>query len=141
VHPALGDGTVVLDRYPARSTPETVRQAFEGWAAEWSSNGPSRTFAPREAATNVLAGGVQVRLRESGVAHLSYWVFAQFRGRGFATRGLRLAAAWALGELGVERLELYIEPDKRREAWLVLRGSLREKSTENTSGSARRCAT
>jgi len=133
VQPSLSDGTVVLDRhsdddleahlagedeeqarrfgwYPRRSTRASVRRAFDGWAADWSSNGPNRTFALRDADSCVLAGGVQVRLREKGVAHLSYWVFPQFRGRGFATRGLRLVSAWALTELGVERLELYIEP-------------------------------
>jgi len=134
VPPILSDGVVLLDRhtdadvdahvagedgkqarrfgwYPARSTAEGVRRAFEGWAHDWSSNGATRTFALRDASCGVLAGGVQVRPRESRVGQLSYWVFPPFRGRGFATRGLCLVSAWSFAELSLERLELHIEPD------------------------------
>jgi len=155
VPPILSDGVVSLDRhtdadvdahlageddeqarrlgwYPASSTAEGVRRAFDGWAHDWSSNGVTRTFALRDASSRVLAGGVQVRQRENRVGQLSYWVFPPFRGRGFATRGLRLVSAWAFAELSVGRLELLIEPDNEpsrgvaRAAGFVEEGVLRE---------------
>jgi len=43
---------------------------------------------------------------EHGVAEIGYWTRADARGRGVATRTVRLLAEWVLGDLGGERLEL-----------------------------------
>ncbi|MFF7330943.1 GNAT family N-acetyltransferase [Streptomyces sp. NPDC090306] len=40
------------------------------------------------------------------VARVGYWVMPEARGRGVATHALALTAAWALGDLGLHRLEL-----------------------------------
>lgn len=42
---------------------------------------------------------------------MSYWTFALHRGQGYATRALRLGAAFAYEEMGINRVELEIEPD------------------------------
>jgi RimJ/RimL family protein N-acetyltransferase len=47
---------------------------------------------------------------ESGRCSAGYWVAAPARGRGVASRGLRLICAYAFAELGVQRIELWIEP-------------------------------
>lgn len=130
----LTDGVIVLDQHtladidaqltgedeeharrfgwhPAVSTPRTVRRAIERWQRQWASGGRTRAFAMRDEQTGALAGGVEVRLRESGIAEMSYWTFPPFRGRGYASRGIRLACDWAFAELGVERMEIYVEPD------------------------------
>jgi RimJ/RimL family protein N-acetyltransferase len=132
--PRLTDGVIVLDRHtqadaekhlagedeeharrfgwhPARSTPETVRQAIEKWQGDWLFSGPKRAFAMREAKTGSLVGGCELSLRDDGTAEMSYWVFPPFRRRGFAARAISLACEWAFDELGVERIDLYIEPD------------------------------
>ena len=44
-------------------------------------------------------------------AMVSFWVGPSARGTGVATHALRLFAAWALGPLGLMRLELFVEPD------------------------------
>ena len=44
--------------------------------------------------------------RQLGAAHVGYWLAAPARGRGHATRALRLLADWAFDALGLERLEL-----------------------------------
>lgn len=44
-------------------------------------------------------------------ARLGYWVAADARGRGICTRALRLLSRYALGELGLQRLELITDPD------------------------------
>jgi RimJ/RimL family protein N-acetyltransferase len=48
---------------------------------------------------------------DSGLGNISYWVLSRHRGHGYATRGLRLAASWALQSLGWARAQLWIEPD------------------------------
>ena len=46
----------------------------------------------------------------TGRAAAGYWVAAHARRQGVATRGVRLLCTFAFGELGVERIELWIEP-------------------------------
>jgi RimJ/RimL family protein N-acetyltransferase len=134
IAPRLTDGVIVLDQHtvadadahlagedeeqarrfgwhPARSTPESIRRTIEKWRAQWESDGPTRAFATRDSQTAALAGGCELRLRKNQIAEVSYWVFPTFRGRGFAGRAVSLACRWAFGELGVQRIELYIEPD------------------------------
>jgi RimJ/RimL family protein N-acetyltransferase len=97
--------------YPARSTPEGVRRAIVKWQREWATGSPTRVFAIRESETRALAGGCEVRVRDNGVGEMSYWVFPAFRGRRYASRAVILACGWAFAELGVERMEIYVEPD------------------------------
>jgi RimJ/RimL family protein N-acetyltransferase len=66
---------------------------------------------------------------------LSYWTFPAFRGRGFATRAVRLVTAWAFAQLHVARVELLIEPDNdaslavARRAGFTREGVLRQHTT------------
>jgi RimJ/RimL family protein N-acetyltransferase len=52
----------------------------------------------------------EVRL-DRGCAAAGYWLSPAARGRGLATRAVRLLARWAFGELGLARLELTCGPD------------------------------
>lgn len=150
--PRLTDGTIVLNGhtlvdveahlagedeeqarrfgwYPARSTPESVRQAIERWQAEWESDGARRTFAVREARTGSLAGGCELRLQDDQIAEMSYWTFAAFRDRGFASHAVELLCRWAFAELAVERIELYVEPDNAASRAVALRAGFTEEGT------------
>jgi RimJ/RimL family protein N-acetyltransferase len=49
--------------------------------------------------------------RVHGRAMVSFWVAPQARGQGVAAQAVWLLAGWALGALGLTRLELFIEPD------------------------------
>lgn len=42
---------------------------------------------------------------------MSYWVVSEARGQGVAVGAVRLLAGWALGDLGLVRLELFVEPE------------------------------
>jgi RimJ/RimL family protein N-acetyltransferase len=42
---------------------------------------------------------------------IGYWIASEARGRGVATRAVRLLAAWAFDELGLGRVEIKSHPD------------------------------
>ena len=49
--------------------------------------------------------------REAATGEIGYWVARQARGRGIATRAVRLACAWAASELGLTTLEIVVHED------------------------------
>jgi ribosomal-protein-alanine N-acetyltransferase len=73
-------------------------------------NGAALTIAPREH-TAVGAVFLEHERGDAGLGNVSYWVLSRHRGHGYATRGLRLAARWALQSLGWARVQLWVEPD------------------------------
>jgi RimJ/RimL family protein N-acetyltransferase len=52
-----------------------------------------------------------VRFSDDGLsAALGYWLVPAARGRGLATAAARLLCRWGFEELGLERIELLVEP-------------------------------
>jgi RimJ/RimL family protein N-acetyltransferase len=109
-----GDSEIVrwLDRLPqpytARDAREYVEFAERGWRGDHLGETP---LAIADAATNEPLGSLGLRWTpEEAVAEVGYWTGRPFRGRGVATRAVRLAAGWVLGDLGYERLELEADP-------------------------------
>lgn len=70
--------------------------------------GGALTIAPHQQAA---VGAVFLERRDTDSGDIGYWVLHQHRGHGYARRGLRLAAQWALQSLGWARVQLWIEPD------------------------------
>jgi ribosomal-protein-alanine N-acetyltransferase len=68
-----------------------------------------------DAETDELLGAVGVHGidPESGRCSAGYWVAARARGRGVAARAMRLVCAYAFEELGVQRVELWIDPHNK----------------------------
>jgi len=155
--PRLSDGVIVLDRhtpadaeahlagedeeqarrfgwYPAASTLAGVRRAIERWQSEWASGGRTRAFAVRDEETGALAGGCEIRLGDNRIAEMSYWVFPPFRGRGYAGRAIAVACDWAFAELGVERMEIYVEPDNLPSRGAALRAGFIEEGVLRARG-------
>jgi ribosomal-protein-alanine N-acetyltransferase len=64
-----------------------------------------------DAADDTLLGGIDVRRREEGRAIIGYMVGAPARGRGVATRALRLLSRWALAGLGAVRVEVHVSTE------------------------------
>lgn len=134
VQPILSDGVITLDAFtpedvpaqlagedreqarrfgwhPERSTAAMVRAAIIRWEGDWHTGGATRAFAMRSAATRMLVGGCEVRLKSQGLAEVSYWVFPAHRRRGFSTRGARLLCEYTFRTLRVRRIELHVEAD------------------------------
>ena len=129
--PPLTDGVVVL-RLPREADalaiaaaccdPEIARwipvpvpyrledaSAFVGFAAEGWSSGREPTFVIDDAASGALVGTIAVHRRpdQPGTASVGYWLTPEARGRGAATRAVRLVVRWAFAvEPGLARMEL-----------------------------------
>ena len=65
-----------------------------------------------------VVGGANLGFYEHDIAEGSYFLAGAERGKGYATRALRLLARWAFDDNGIERLELRIDP--RNEASIRL---------------------
>ncbi len=77
--------------------------------ADWDGD-EERSFAITDARTGEVLGSIARHRRAAHRAEFGYWVAAQARGRGVATRALRLMADWSLAA-GFIRLELFTHPD------------------------------
>jgi RimJ/RimL family protein N-acetyltransferase len=106
--------------FPKRSTQRTVEAAIERWQEQWRIDGPTRSFAVREAGTGKLLGGCEIRHGWDGVAAMSYWVFPPFRGRGYATRAVELVCGYAFA------IELHIAADNTASRRVARRGRFGE---------------
>jgi len=129
--PPLTDGTVVL-RLPrdadapaiaaACCDPEIARwipvptpyrledaRLFVAFAAEAWSTGREPTFVIADSASRTLVGTIAIHRRpdEPGKAAVGYWLAPEARGRGAATRAVRLVVRWAFTvEPNLIRMEL-----------------------------------
>ncbi|HUX87830.1 MAG TPA: GNAT family protein [Chloroflexota bacterium] len=112
--------------YPKRSTVETVTAAILRWQENWRTGGTTRTFAVREASHGTLVGGCEIRFLGAGVAHASYWIFPPFRRRGLGSRALLLLCEFGFGSMGIERIELYVEPDNAASRGVARRAGFAE---------------
>ena len=70
-------------------------------------------LAVTDRATGALLGavGVGVKPWDAGMAEIGYWLAPEARGRGAATRALRLLSRWTLREWPIGRLHLMADVD------------------------------
>jgi signal transduction histidine kinase len=91
---------------PVPYTIEDARAFIEGATEDWST-GASATFAIVDRARDELLGMVGLhRGDRPGRVSVGYWLAPGARGRGAATRAVRLVVAWAFADPGLTRLEL-----------------------------------
>ena len=133
--PPLSDGIIALRAWAATDVPAVVAACQDSEIPRWTL--VPRPYTPEDArlwlATHaaglrsgrraefaiVAAGdhadvlGSIALVRHPTIddrAEVGYWIAAPARGRGVATRAVRLTAAWGFGGLGVRRIELLAEP-------------------------------
>jgi RimJ/RimL family protein N-acetyltransferase len=118
----LSDGVVRLRPWLAVDAPDVENLLIDPEITRWTSIPPvldedvlERVCQPSwaaiiDASTSELQGGVGIyRLdRRHSKAELGYWLGSPARGKGSATRALRLLSGWTFQELGVARLETAI---------------------------------
>jgi RimJ/RimL family protein N-acetyltransferase len=96
-----------IDDIPAPYTRADARAYVAACRRGWK-DGSLWAFAVTDAATGDVLGscGVGWQDHAHGVAEIGYWIRAENRNRGIATRAVRLASAWAFAEGDVLRLQL-----------------------------------
>jgi RimJ/RimL family protein N-acetyltransferase len=124
--PPLGDGVVSLRPLASRDLaaveqalrdPEitrwfderglSARDVVEQAESRWEQS-QAAAFAIVDAKECV--GSIWLNLGPSRRAAVGYWLLAHARGKGLATRALRLVARWAFDEVGVKRISLLADP-------------------------------
>ena len=141
--PTLSDGVVTLrgwrpgdaqavfeacqDPDIARFIPIPQPYTFEdgAWfvthAAEDSLAGPSAHFAIIDAGTGALLGSISRHGPTGHRATVGYWLTREARGRGVATRAVRLIVDWTFATTDVIRLELYTDVANERSGRVATR--------------------
>lgn len=109
-------------RWPSGASLADCQALVGDWLAGWDSrrslHGPALIItAAREAA---LAGEVGLGDRGEGVVELTYEIVPDRRGRGYATRAMRLAARWLLREGRPSTIELRIDAGNTASQWVAV---------------------
>ena len=97
-----------LTNLPALESEEWARAWLERVTELWR-DGSRANFAIADAGSDELLGSIGLR-DVDGNAQIYYWVLAAARGRGVATRALRLVSDWGFSR-GFPRLQLLTEPE------------------------------
>lgn len=143
--PPLADGSVALRPWTPDDVPGLVEACSDPEIGRWThvpypyGDQDAREFvagsdltrrAGRELALAIVSARDGRLLGSVGLSKVSftemtgevgYWVCRQERGRGAGTRAVRLLSAWALRELGLERLELLANPENEASQRLARR--------------------
>ena len=113
---------------PDAVTADRMRTAISDWRASYAGDRDRIGFAIEVEGT--LVGSVDVRRRDAGVGELSWALYRGHRGRGSATRAVRILVDFALtetgqGGLGYTRVEAKVEPGNEASLRVATRSGLR----------------
>lgn len=106
--PLIPRYTTIPDPYGEREARQWQRSSAHGLTA-----GTDLATVIVEAGDDTLLGAIGLHGigAESGRCSAGYWLAVDARGHGVATRALGLLCGYAFAELGVARIELWIEPE------------------------------
>jgi ribosomal-protein-alanine N-acetyltransferase len=98
-------------RFPTQPTPDFARTWLAIYEEAWR-DGSRAGFAIETHDGEFLGLGLFVQLEiEARQGEIGYVVGPSARGKGVATRTLRLLTDWGFSELGLERIELWIDAE------------------------------
>ncbi len=102
--PEIGRWTNVPQPYEFHHAEGFIAMAQTAWR-----RGTAAGFAITDAQTDQLLGSMSREPFEGHIASFGYWLAPEARGRGTATRALRLIADWTLATTDAIRLESYTD--------------------------------
>jgi len=144
--PTLGDGVVTLRPWreddveaavaghdqeiahwfgwdPDDVTVEGHRRAVEEWRRGYERNRSVVAFVVE--VDHEVVGCVEVRAIDQDTGQVSWALYAGYRGRGYATRAVRLVGDYALDALGYTRVEARVEPQNTPSTRVATRSGMR----------------
>lgn len=97
---------------PVPYTAEHARTFVEIFAPQQWSSGEGAPFAAVDAEADRLLAAPSLKAIDHNrkVAEVGYWVAPWARGQKVAQRAVRLMCDWAFTDVGLQRLEFYVEP-------------------------------
>jgi RimJ/RimL family protein N-acetyltransferase len=101
-------------------------------ARAWE-EGTWAVFRIVDATTDEVVGGVNLRFGEHDIAEISYFLRASARGRGLATRAVRLVVRWAFDKLAIERIELRVHAESAPSRRVAERAGFTREGVERAS--------
>lgn len=130
---ALSDGFVSLDAMTEADVPRLATGASDPQAQRWlplpwpytehtargflvdqaeaAAAGRELILAVRRAGRPELCGSMGLRLvGRRGEGEIGYWISPDARGEGLAGAGIRVLARWAVPTLGLQRVEMLVQP-------------------------------
>ena len=108
---------------PDSPTPEQHRAAIERWHEGYADKRRWVGFVVQH--EGEIVGAVNVRKIGEGTGELSWTLYAGQRGKGYATRAVRLLSDYAIDVLGLGRVEAKIEPGNEKSIRVATRAGLR----------------
>lgn len=119
LHAAVVESVAEIGPWLPWARPGYTMMEAEAWAlaaADLCRREESFELVIADADSGRLLGGCGLNRirRDHMVANLGYWVRTSATGRGIAPRAARLLAAWGLGELGLQRVEIVAAVDNTR---------------------------
>ena len=128
--PPLSDGVITLRPMDERDLPAIERAASDAEILKWFdlhtrisddylaakreawARGTGASFAVCDATRpDTCLGQVFIERDDDGRGSVGYWLLEDGRGKGRATRAVRLMATWALPEMRLGRLQLHTDPE------------------------------
>jgi RimJ/RimL family protein N-acetyltransferase len=103
-----------IQRWTRVPVPYTDRDAAEWFALTRTTRaaGHQAAFAVVDADNGELLGSIDLRRNpaDAAIGELGYMVGPRARRRGVATQAVELATRWAFDSLGIERMEILVDP-------------------------------
>ena len=97
--------------------------AVEHWRRSYADNRSTVDFVIEF--EGVPVGNVEVRTKEGGIGELWWTLYSGHRGQGLASRAVALLVNYAIEELGLTRVEAYVNQANQRSMRVATRAGLR----------------
>ena len=150
--PPLGDGVVRLRPWQAADAPALVAAWSDPAVVRWSAPPSARSLVDarrwidgtprlreRGLSLDLVIAGIGARpevlgevglanFDDDGGAEIGFWIGAGHRGKGHATRAVRLLATWAVHHLGLRRVVAEVDPANGASVGVARRAGFRAES-------------
>jgi RimJ/RimL family protein N-acetyltransferase/ADP-ribose pyrophosphatase YjhB (NUDIX family) len=110
---------------PDEAPRSRLAEAVERWQQGYDDDRSVVNFVVELAGETGPVGSVQVQQLATGVGGVTWATYKPFRGRRIAQRAVRLLVVYAFGELGLERLQVEVDPENRASTRVAIRSGFR----------------